>query len=269
MKQKLRIGSVPYLNAKPMVDWFHTGECTVEAEIIYDVPSHLAAMLRRGELDVANVSLFEGLQNPSLIIVPHVSISADGAVKSVRLFSRVPLNEIKSVALDTSSLTSSALMRILLQEHLKVKAECIHHKPDIEEMLQICDAGLIIGDLKLFQLPANTIVYDLGQAWKELTDMPFMYAAWLAREESYSPELAAVLQAARNWGMQRLPELALLWSQRMNLPLDLCSDYLCNVMDYTLTAKHLKAAELYQRKCCEHGLLQSLIPIRMGAAPQI
>ena len=107
---KLRIGSVPYLNAKPLVDWFHSPECDADVEVIYAVPSQLAQMLRRDELDVANVSIFEAFQNPALTLVPGISISAYGAVKSVRLFSQVPLAEVRTVAMDTSSLTSVALL---------------------------------------------------------------------------------------------------------------------------------------------------------------
>ena len=79
---------MPYLNAKPLVDWFHSPECDVEVELVYAVPSKLAQMLREGTLDVANVSIFEALQNPKLSLIPHISISATGAVKSVRLFSK-------------------------------------------------------------------------------------------------------------------------------------------------------------------------------------
>ena len=81
----MRIGSVPYLNGKPLVDWFHSDAAEGDAEIVYAVPSQLAAMLRSGEIDVANCSIFEGLQQPGLALVRNISISADGAVKSVRL----------------------------------------------------------------------------------------------------------------------------------------------------------------------------------------
>src|SRR5258707_14695707 len=122
----LRIGSVPYLNAKPLVDWFHSTECEADVEVVYAVPSRLAEMLREDRLDVANVSIFEGLQNPALRLVPNISISAYGAVKSVRLFSKVPLPQIQSVALDTSSLTSAALTRILLKESFGLEPEYRH-----------------------------------------------------------------------------------------------------------------------------------------------
>jgi chorismate dehydratase len=253
---KLRIGSVPYLNAKPLVDWFHTEECDAEAEVAYAVPSELAQMLRRGESDVANVSIFEGFQNPDLVLVPGISISAYGAVKSVRLFSKVPFERIETVALDTSSLTSSALTRILLQERFGVTPCYQHHPPQLEAMLSQCDAGLIIGDLKLFHLPAETRVYDLGQGWRELTGLPFVYAAWLARRERFSEEMVRVLTEAKAWGVARLEELAATWAERMNLPLDRCRDYLINVMNYDLSPEQIAGMNLFREKCFAHGLIE-------------
>ena len=252
---KLRIGSVPYLNAKPLVDWFHSAECDADVELIYAVPSELAQMLRRDELDVANVSIFESFRNPDLTLVPGISISAYGAVKSVRLFSQVPLPELRTVALDTSSLTSVALTKILLSELFRVQPQYVSQPPHLETMLHTCDAGLIIGDLKLFALHGQTTVYDLGQGWFDLTGLPFVYAGWLARTDRATPEMAAVLDRAKAWGLDRLEELAAKWAERMDLPLDRSRDYLLNVMNYDLTPDQRHGLDTFRRKCREHGLV--------------
>ena len=258
MGSVLRIGSVPYLNGKPLVDWFHTPEAAGRAEIAYAVPSKLATMLREDEIDVANCSIFEGLQRPGLVLIPDISISADGAVKSVRLFSRVPIGQIRSVALDTSSLTSSALTRILLREAFGISPQYVHHPPELDAMLSVCDAGLLIGDLKLFGPRPGTTVYDLGIGWKELTGMPFVYAGWLAREDCATVEMARLLIEAKRWGVGSLEMLAEKWSQSMDLPLERCQDYFLNVMDYDLTGRHLAALHLFQQKCAEHGLIPAI-----------
>src|SRR5258708_6696331 len=163
----LRIGCVPYLNAKPLIAWFHSKACDADAEVTYQVPSQLARGLKDDRLDVALVSIFDLFQNPDLELIPAISISADGPVKSVRLFSNVPFDQIRSVALDTSSLTSTALIRILLSEIYGLEASYRPHPPDLNKMLAECDAGLIIGDLKLFDAPAPYVM-DLGEAWKQL-----------------------------------------------------------------------------------------------------
>ncbi len=258
----LRIGSVPYLNCKPLVDWFHEENCPVAAKIEYAVPSHLAEMLKHDEIDVANVSIFEAFQNPDLVLIPNISVSAYSAVKSVRLFSNVPFAEIKSVALDTSSLTSAALTRILLAEQFGIAPEFVSHPPHLEEMLSEFDAGLIIGDLNLFELPDNVQVYDLGQGWHDLTGLPFVYAAWLARTDRVSPELIHALEAAKAWGLVHLDALAVKWATKWNLPLDRSRDYLLNVMNYDLTPEQWKGLLLYQQKCLTQGLIREILSLK-------
>ena len=196
------------------------------------------------------------------MIVPDISISAYSAVKSVRLFSRVPLEQIQTVALDTSSLTSNALLQILLKENFGISPVYTHHAPDLDAMLHHFDAGLIIGDLKLFDLMPGTVVYDLGQGWHDLTGLPFVYACWLAREDRASSEMTRILSDAKTWGLARLEELAVKWAGLMNLPLDRCRDYLIHVMNYDLTPEQMDGLRLYQQKCHEHGLLKTVHPLR-------
>ena len=254
----LRIGCVPYLNAKPLVDWFHSDECDVASEVVYAVPSELADLVRKDQVDVALVSSFELFRNRDLVVVPGASISADGPVKSVRLFSRVPFGEIRSVALDTSSLTSVALIRILLTERHGITPEYRAHPPDLSSMLESCDAGLIIGDLKLFQTPA-TYVMDLGEEWKTLTGLPFVYAAWLARPELVDTAHGPLIRAMQ-WGCSRLDSLAAFWSARLDLPLNRVRDYLLNVMQYDLDDRKWKALEEFQARCFRHGLIGANMP---------
>ncbi len=251
----IRIGSVPYLNAKPLVDWFHSPECDCDVEIIYEVPSKLAQFLRDKRIDVANVSIFEGFQNSDLTLIPGISISAFGAVKSVRLFSKVPIDNIRTVALDTSSLTSAALTKILLKESFQITPEYHQAAPNIEDMLKHYDAGLIIGDLRLFDLPECVTVYDLGLGWKELTGLPFVYAAWQARAGSVSREMIRALNAAKEWGAEHIDEISLQWADTLHLSLPRCSDYLVNVMNYDLTPFQLEGMNTFRTKCIEHGLV--------------
>lgn len=264
----LRIGSVPYLNAKPLVDWFHTSECPAAVEVVYAVPSQLAVMLREGDLDVANVSIFEGFQNPDLTLIPDISISAYGAVKSVRLFAKTPLASIRSVALDRSSLTSAALTRILLAEQFGLNPCYTDYPPDLDAMLANCDAGLLIGDLKLFDGLPGITVYDLGEGWQELTGLPFVYAGWLARSGSASNEMSDLLAEAKAWGVSRLEEIAATWAARMELPLERCRDYLIYVMNYNLTPEQLLGLETFRQKCLEQGLirLQTPLPLFVSGA---
>lgn len=262
---KLRIGSVPYLNVKPLVDWFHSEDCDIEVDITYAVPSKLAQMLKEDSLDVANVSIFESFQNSELLAIPDISISANGAVKSVRLFSRCSLEEVKTVALDTSSLTSAALTRILLSEQFHITPQYTHYQPDLDAMLEHFDAGLIIGDLKIFELAPDISVYDLGAGWKHLTGLPFVYACWLGRRDRLTSAHLNALNAAKKWGSTRLNEIAAHWAKEMSVPFDRALDYLVNVMDYSLPPEHIQAAMLYQSKCYQHQLIPEIHPIQFYA----
>jgi chorismate dehydratase len=245
---------VPYLNAKPLIDWFHSPECDADAEVSYVVPSQLAIGLEEGTLDVALVSIFEWFRAPELQLVPGISISADGPVKSVRLFSCKPFESLKTVALDTSSLTSVALTKVLLQDVYGIEPEYHHMPPDLDSMLAACDAGLIIGDLKLFEAP-NLHVLDLGEEWKKLTGLPFVYAAWLARPGIKVDEIGSILGTAMQWGVVRLDELTAKWSREMGLPIDRVEDYFKNVMLYDLDEPKLAALQEFRRRCNQHGLV--------------
>jgi len=249
-----RIGCVPYLNGVPLSAWFESSDCSFDLSINYQVPSQLAANLRAGNLDVAMVSIFESFQNPNIAIVPNISVSADGSVKSVRLFSKKTFKDIRTVALDTSSLTSAALTRIVLAELIDIKPVYFSMPPNPEEMLKECDACLIIGDLKLFDSPATHIL-DLGQAWKELTGLPFVYAAWL---ETLPPkqDLHEILLASKEWGLRNLEQLAKESSRKMNLPLSQTREYLFDIMQYDLSAIKQEAINLFREKCIRHHLIR-------------
>jgi len=132
-------------------------------------------------------------------------------------------------------------------------------------MLQHYDAGLIIGDLKLFKLHDGTEVFDLGECWQTLTGLPFVYAAWQTPVEvaAIMPEMSEILLEARNWGIERLDELASRWSLQMGLPYYQCIDYFTNAMDYNLTPVQIRGLQAFHTKCCSNGLITNEIPLRV------
>lgn len=256
----LRIGCVPYLNAKPIIDWFHSPDCDSGGEVTYAVPSQLATDLREGRLDVALVSTVELFHGPGLRVIPNISISAHGKVRSVRLFSKVPIGSIRSVALDLGSLTSVALLRIVLAELHGIEPALHRHEPDLAEMLAAHDAGLIIGRLDDYQ-PRPPYVMDLGDAWKELTGLPFCYAAWLARADIPAEPMRRDLLRAKNWGAMHRGELVKKWSAHLQLPPERVAEYLCNTINYDLGPPEREAVDLFQLKCLQHGLIEK--PVRV------
>lgn len=250
------IGSVPYLNGKPLTRWFQTDEGKASGiEVIESAPSHLAHMLEQGEIAAALVSSFDSIRHPEYAIVPGVSISGQGEIKSVRVFSRLPFGMVQTIAMDSSSLTSVALTMILLDELYNSHPQRLTLPPDLETMLAKADAALLIGDKGMLADSRGLETLDLGKAWRKLTGLPFTYAVWLGRPENVTPDLISALQTAKEYGLTQLDEIAGEEAERLGCPSAVCYDYLANVMDYDLADEHYQALALFKEKAHAHGLV--------------
>ncbi|HEX5323168.1 MAG TPA: menaquinone biosynthesis protein [Capsulimonadaceae bacterium] len=250
------IGTVPYLNSKPLTRWFQTDEGrTSGIEVIEAVPSHLAHMLEQGEIAAALVSSFDSLRHPEYAIVPGVSISGQDAIKSVRVFARLPFSMVQSIAMDSSSLTSVALTMILLDELYDAHPQRLSMRPDLQTMLAGADAALLIGDNGMLANGKGLEVLDVGKAWRRLTGLPFTYAVWLGRPENVTAELTNALQAAKEYGLTQIDVIAEEEAERLGCPYAVCYDYLANVMDYNLEDEHYQALALFKEKCRSQGLV--------------
>lgn len=191
-----RVGSVRYLNAVPLTRG-------IEEEIVFATPSELAKMLRRDELDAALVSVTEVLLNDRYDILDGSAIASLGEVKSVLLAHRKPIEEAREVFCDTASLTSVNLLRVLLAER-GLKPE---FKPLASyDFKSLPDFALLIGDPALdFALnPHEHDIFDLGAAWYDLTNLPFVYAVWALRRGIENSSLRRQLTDARKFGLDTL-----------------------------------------------------------------
>jgi chorismate dehydratase len=199
----LRLGVVPYLNVAPIIRGL-AGDPRFELQA--DVPSRLADRLHRGEIDLCTLPSVEYAEG-DYAIVPGVAIASQGRVRSVRLFHRGPLEAVRTVALDSSSRTSVALLRILLQQRLDREPEYFSRPPDLSAMLEVADAALLIGDPALYA--EETIAYlDLGEEWNRVTGLPFVYAVWAGPSGAVDKEEVLALQASLAAGLGALPEIA-------------------------------------------------------------
>jgi chorismate dehydratase len=203
----LRLGAVSYLNTKPLVygldavpDQFH---------MRFDVPSQCAALLHKGEVDLGLIPAIEYLRG-DYCIVPDISIASDGPVMSVAVFTRKPIDQVTSLALDTSSRTSVALTRILCARRWGIKPVFVEAQPDLEAMLRASDAALVIGDPAFEIDPAKAQVtkLDLGEEWRAMTGLPFVYAMWTGRPGGVTAAQVKRLQQARDEGVASLPAIA-------------------------------------------------------------
>ena len=194
-----RIGSVPYLNAAPLTRG-------LSGELIFATPAKLAERLRRDELDAALVSVTEVLFNDRCDVLDGVAIASLGEVFSVFLAHKKPLAEAKEIFCDTASLTSVNLLKVLLAEkHLFPKFSPLESYTAAREK----DFVLLIGDraIEFQRQPHAHEIYDLGSAWLELTNLPFVYAVWALRRGVENRELRAELRATKHFGMETLDEI--------------------------------------------------------------
>ena len=196
----VRVGAVSYLNARPLVVGLeaHRDRFAVR----YDLPSTCAQLLHSHEIDLGLIPSIEYLRGEGYAIVPDCAVASDGPVASVALFTTVPIERVGTLALDTSSRTSVALTRVMTAKYFDIAPRFIDEGPDLEMMVRRADAALLIGDPALFadyrRLGLDKI--DLGQAWKDFTGLPFVYACWTGRPGALTSDDVKQLQRARAVG---------------------------------------------------------------------
>lgn len=248
------VGSVPYVNAKPLVHKFKKDGLQSSVQVVYRIPSELPALIDSGDVQAALVSSFDALRSPGRRIGAGC-VSTRGVAESVRLFSKVPFENIQSLALDRSSLTSIHLAQVVLAESYGSKPEVTNLPPDLATMLGRCDAAVLIGDLGMLADGTNLHVLDLGSAWAALTGLPFVWAAWIGGED-FDEDLAAVLEEANHWGQNHLNEVIEETQAEVNWPGDWCRHYLAETMNYSLTEEHLEGLRALQQLLVKHVLLE-------------
>ncbi len=184
-----RISIIDYLNAAPLNYGFKHGLGYEHFHLKFHVPSMCANQLKAGEVDAGLISSIEYLRIPDLKIVPGLCIASPKRVRSVIVLSKVPPEQIRTLALDTSSRTSVVLSQILLRERYGVSPEAVDMAPDQDAMLTRCDAALLIGDVAMRARREGLIVLDLAEEWHTWTGLPFVFALWLVREGAQDLEV--------------------------------------------------------------------------------
>ncbi len=183
LHQKIRVGAVSYLNAKPLTYGLERGGISGQIELIYAAPAVLADLLKKGEIDLGLVPVAALNFIPGSHVVGNHCIGSEGKVESVALFSDCPLDEITDIYIDFESRTSASLIRILLEELWKIEPRLIQAEPGYENLISGSVAGLIIGDRALKFTGKTINKFDLSAAWKELTGLPFVFATWITTQD--------------------------------------------------------------------------------------
>lgn len=204
----IRVGAVCFLNARPLT--WALDRHPAHWQVRYDLPSACARLLHAGEVDLGLIPSVEYLERPDYRFVPGVGIGSRGPIASVALYTRRETRDIRSIALDTSSRTSVALVKVLCARRFGIAPVFTPHAPALETMLAGADAALVIGDPALEIDPDATGVrkIDLGEEWTALTGLPFIYAAWTGRPGAVGPADIAALQEAQAEGVRSTGAIA-------------------------------------------------------------
>jgi chorismate dehydratase len=261
----LRISAISYLNTAPLMWDFDHGDAGRGFEVSYTLPSDCARALAGGTADIGIIPAAAYTQLPGLMVLPGVAIASRRPVRSILLVSRVPVDKIRSVALDTSSMTGRTFTPM---------------QPNIEEMLARHDAGLVIGDPALQIDRSRYLTLDLAEEWIRYTGKPFVFAFWAVRQDALdkdalcgdsrprlsaarndayvpAPDLAAIFQQSRDHGLEpeSLDQITREWSPRLGLSQGDLRSYLTENIYYQLDAECLDGLQLFYRYAAEVGAL--------------
>ena len=246
------IGCVSYLNAKPLIYGLGSHE---NIRLTLDVPAKLIDGLRDSRFDVALLPIIDAQRLENLRILTSGGIGCDGPTLTVRIFSKVPMEQIEVLACDTHSHSSVALARVILAEAYGRRPEFV----DFEHSASTSDpqAVLLIGDKVVCAEPQGyRHQIDLGEAWKKLTGLPFVFAAWVARGGVELGGLPQLLRASKELSMQHLPEIVERDALPRGWPADLAMRYMTEYLKYDIGERQIEAIGLFHQLAAKHGMLQ-------------
>ena len=254
--ERIRVGAVNYLNTKPLV--YGLAERLPTADIVFDLPSRLADGLSSGQLDVALVPSIALADHPEWSIVSDACIGCRGPVLSVKLMFRLPPTEVRSLALDEGSRTSAVLAQILLHRLFGIRPSLTMLPIGESPNDATADAVLVIGDRAIYNDDRSYVeVWDLGDRWCRWSELPFVFAMWIARPGIDTLEVSAALSAARDDGCQHLADITRDEAAAMKLPETLVHEYLHRNLYFRLDQQQLRGLDLFYRQAADLGLIPS------------
>jgi chorismate dehydratase len=258
---RVRLGAVGYLNARPLV---HGLDRVPRFDVRFDVPSECARLLHEGGIDVGLIPSIEYLRGGPYRIVADLAIASRGPVASVAVYTTKPMQDVRSMALDTSSRTSAALVGVLCGRLFKIDPVLQARGPDLAGMLARCDAALIIGDNALlldhenYELRSTKYEVekiDLGEAWTTMTGLPFVWAFWAGRPDALNATDVGALQEARDAGVNQPDAIAREYVPESPVHQAIGARYLRDNIKYYLGDEERAGLEAFYRYAAEAGLV--------------
>ena len=261
----LRVGSVSFLNAKPLIYGLETAP---GVELSLEVPSKLLDGMRRGRYDVALLPVIDYQRMDGLRLLTSGGIGCDGPTLTVRIFSPVPIEQIRTLACDTDSHTSVALARVVLAERYGVHPEFVPLTARREGQAAAGVAKLLIGDKVVAQEPPRERMphqLDLGEAWKQMTGLPFVFAAWMAREGVDLGDLPALLARAKADGLAHVDQIISRDAGPLGWPVDVAKRYLTQHLKFDVGPNQIHAIEQFYALAARYGITpERTRPVRLA-----
>ncbi len=250
-----KVSVVQYLNTVPLVWGMLHGEQQGKFDLSFTTPAGCAEALRGKQAEIGIIPSIEYQRIDRAQILAGISIASKNAVKSVLLLSKLPVEKVTSVAVDNSSRSSAALLRILFRKFYKRSINITPSVPKPLDMLKRADAALLIGDPALtFNGPVAEI-YDLAAEWKKFTGLPFVFALWVGREDSVPSKHRKDFEASRDFGLAHLDDIAAEYAAPLNLPASSLKVYLTENIDYSLDEENRKGLRLFYKLARETAII--------------
>jgi chorismate dehydratase len=249
----MTIGLAPFLNAQPLA-W----QLRKHHQVTDVSPAQMGQLLKKGQLDVALAPIAAYLLDPSLTIIPIGAICSKGPVKSVRILSNGPLQNIERLFVDSRSQTSVLLARLVLKKWYGAKklevvnADMSVFKPG---QMKPWEGALQFGDIALIAAPTGLTVTDLGEEWSQRTGKPFVYAVWMARSVPIAREIENDLLAAKNEGLKHFEDVVKDYHGMWTFQRPQLKEYLEKNIDYSYTPAEVKGQLEFQKLLKEEGLI--------------
>jgi chorismate dehydratase len=289
----LRISIVQYLNTAPLVRGFTHGPLRGKYELSFTVPAQCAEDLRSGRADIAIIPAIEYQRIPNLVVLPDLAVASRGPVRSLLMVSRKPLREVTRIALDRTSRSTQALVRILCNKRWHITPEFFEAEPDLAPMLAQADAALLIGDPALrlaiasaskakrgapgewvipagiagVQGVAELLQFDIVEEWRALTSSPAVLAVWAGRREVVTPEVVQDFQDSLAFGLRHLDAIVAESAAEMNLPVGDLRRYFTENIDYQLDEENLRGLAAYYGMAAQLGLIGEASAVAIAAKP--
>jgi chorismate dehydratase len=241
----INLSAVAYLNTKPFLYGIYQHGLEQSIEINLDIPSLCAQKLADGRANIGLIPVAAIPQVPQAQIITDYCIGTEGAVKTVCIYSCVPIEQVEALYLDYHSRTSAALTRYLLAKHWQHNPKILPAKAGFEQRIQGKTAALIIGDRTIGLEKRYPFVYDLGEIWKAHTGLPFVFAAWVSTQP-LPKEFLRAFNAALKTGVDKRAQVAQLFqSSHPNFSL---YDYYHRYISYELTPAKKQALALFLKE---------------------